>query len=96
MEELAQAKATLEATIDIAENNAPINEAEGNVAQAALERRTAEECRTALALIDKELFDLEKAMGDPSSDYWRGRLADAKQARYRDLIKVKESVLKNG
>lgn len=95
MDGLEQAKATLEATIDIVENNAPINEAEGNLAQAALERKTAEECRAVLALVDDELEDLERAMGDPKSDYWKGRLASGKQSRFRQLIRVKENILKN-
>lgn len=95
MDGLEQAKATLEATIDIAENNAPINEAEGNVTQAALEWKTAEECRAVLALIDSELYTLEKEMGDSSSDYWRGRMAPIKQERFRKLVRVKENILKS-
>lgn len=95
MDGLEQAKATLEATIDIAENNAPINEAEGNVAQAALERRTAEECRAVLTLIDDEMDELERAMSDSNSDYWKGRLASGKQARFRKLVRAKESILKS-
>lgn len=95
MDGLEQAKATLEATIDIAENNAPINEAEGNLEQAALERKTAEECRAVLVIIDDELEELERAMGNPNSDYWKGRLATGKQARFRQLVRARENILKS-
>ena len=94
-EGLEQAKATLEITIATAENNAPINEAEGNFEQAALERQVAEECREALSLIDSELTELENEMKDSNSPYFKGRLAPIKQRRYRELITVKENILKS-
>jgi hypothetical protein len=90
-----QVKSTLEATIAVANNNAPINEAEGNEEQAALERQTAEECRAAINLIDidKELAELEVEMRDTKSDYFKGRLAPVKQERYRELVALKEKIL---
>lgn len=94
-EALNQAKATLEVTIEIAKNNAPINEAEGNLEQAALERQTAEECQSAVDIlnIDLELSALEREMRDSQSDYFKGPYALGKQERYRALVKVKEALL---
>jgi hypothetical protein len=92
---LAQAKATLEATIHVVETNAPINEAEGNLAQALLERQTAEQCRLVLEVLDDELTTLEIEMRDRNSDYWKGPLSDIKQKRYRSLLEDKQRVLKN-
>lgn len=93
---LEQAKAALEITADIARTNAPINEAEGNLTQAQLERKTIEDCEDTLRLleIDTELATIEKEMHDPGSAYYKGRLAEGKQARYRELLKVKHGLLK--
>jgi len=40
--------AELERAIEVAENNAPINEREGNHEQAELERAVAKDCRAAI------------------------------------------------
>lgn len=92
---LEQAKATLEVTVDVAKNNAPISEAEGRLEQAALERQTAEEAQAVIDLIDieKELADLEKLMRDSQSDYFKGRLAPIKQERYRELVVLKNKIV---
>lgn len=41
----------LQIAAEIAENNAPINEREGNFAQAELEHRTSRECRQAMSAL---------------------------------------------
>lgn len=41
----------LEIALDVVETNAPINEAEGNLEQAELERTVAESCRAAIELL---------------------------------------------
>jgi hypothetical protein len=43
----------LKHSVEIAENNAPINEKEGNVEQAKLERARARNCRKAISLLRK-------------------------------------------
>lgn len=50
--DVSAAVATLQIALDTVENNAPINEAAGNVEQAALERANAESFRKALAILD--------------------------------------------
>ena len=42
----------LEISLEIAENNAPINEAEGNFEQAALERECADSYRDAIKVLE--------------------------------------------
>jgi hypothetical protein len=46
----------------------------------------------AAAAIETELAGLTKMMGDKTSDYWKGPLAEKNQARYRDLITVQEKM----
>ncbi len=41
----------LEISLEVLENNEPINRAEGNIAQADLELRSAEEIREGLAIL---------------------------------------------
>jgi hypothetical protein len=50
---------------------------------------------SAQALSD-EIAALEKEMGNRNSAYWKGSQAEAKQARYRDLITAKERVQARG
>lgn len=50
--DLSAAVATLQIALGTVENNAPINEAAGNIEQAALERNNAESFRKALAILD--------------------------------------------
>lgn len=44
----------------VASNNAPINEAEGNLEQAALEREVAAECSSAIGLINRHQAMIEE------------------------------------
>lgn len=46
----------------------------------------------ALSTIDAEMGALEKLMGDHTSDYWKGPTANAKQARYAQLIGLKNNI----
>jgi len=51
---LEHAIAELENALTIVTNNAPINEAEGNLKQAAFERECATSYRAAIALLKRE------------------------------------------
>lgn len=42
--------------------------------------------------IDRELADLTKLMGISDSEYWKGPLAEKKQARYRQLLEVQQKI----
>ncbi len=42
--------------------------------------------------ISDRIADMEKMMGDRSSDYWRGPKAEAMQAEYRDLITARDKM----
>lgn len=42
--------------------------------------------------IEAELVELKKLMGDQNSAYWKGPEAEAKQARYRQLITAQEKL----
>lgn len=46
--------------------------------------------------IADRIADIEKMMGDRSSDYWRGPKSDAIQAEYRDLIDAREKMNARG
>lgn len=48
---MEHAVAVLQVALDTCETNEPINRAEGNLAQAELERETAEQCRKAIAML---------------------------------------------
>lgn len=45
-----------------------------------------------MASIDTEITNLEKMMGDPKSEYWKGPKADANQKRYRDLVAARDQL----
>ena len=89
-EGLELAKSELEVAIEVAENNAPISEAEGELAQALLQRTRAEQCRRAIDLIDRELAQMEGEMMDKSSPYWR---SDKRQADYRRLVDKRNTLM---
>jgi hypothetical protein len=44
------------------------------------------------AAVADEIANLEKMMGNTSSDYWRGPKAAANQERYRVLIEAREKL----
>lgn len=44
----------------------------------------------AMQAIESEMGDLEKMMGDRKSEYWKGPKSATLQARYRDLVSVKQ------
>jgi hypothetical protein len=46
----------------------------------------------AAEVIDKELENLNKLMADKDSEYWKGPSADRHQARYRQLVDVKQKI----
>jgi len=46
----------------------------------------------AIEQITTELAELQKKMGDKSSDYWRGPLAEKNQARFRELVDVQQKI----
>lgn len=85
---LEHAKAELQIAIEVAENNAPISEAEGQLAQALLQRQTAEQCKYALELLDRDLAELEGEMMDKNSPYWKD---PKRQELYRNLIEKRTS-----
>lgn len=66
--DLSDALATLRIALDAVETNAPINEAAGNVEQAALERANAESFRQAIELLDSASEDDEDSATPPSDD----------------------------
>jgi hypothetical protein len=42
--------------------------------------------------VNDRIADIEKLMGDRSSDYWRGPKADAMQQEYRDLVDARDKM----
>ena len=44
------------------------------------------------ATIDAEMQNIEKLMGNKSSEYWKGPKAETMQARYRQLIEAKQKI----
>jgi hypothetical protein len=42
--------------------------------------------------IENEMQGMQKMMGDPTSEYWKGPKAEAMQQRYRDLLTVQKKV----
>jgi hypothetical protein len=38
----------------------------------------------------ERIRDIEKLMGDRSSDYWRGSKAEPMQQEYRDLVEARD------
>lgn len=44
--------------------------------------------------MESELADIEKLMANPKSDYWKGPKAEKMQARYRELVDVRQRVAK--
>lgn len=47
---------------------------------------------SAIQAIESELATLNKMMGDPSSEYWKGPKAETNQARWRELFSVQQKV----
>jgi hypothetical protein len=44
--------------------------------------------------LESELANIQKLMGDKTSEYWKGPNAEKMQARYRDLLNVQEKMKK--